>query len=213
MGDGEDGAGVRRQVLLEPLHALGVEVVGRLVEQQQGRLLEQQLAQRDPAPLTTARACRRARPAAGSAARPSPGRAGSRGPTRWHGRGRSAGRPSRRAACRSRRRGRPARPRSRCSGRACRLISPTASSTFSSTVLPSVSGGSCSRMPTVASGSMIASPLDGCFEPGHDLEQGRLARAVRPDDADLGAVEEGQGDVVEDDFVAVCFAHGAKVKT
>ena len=54
MGDGQDGARVRRQVLLEPLHALGVEVVGRLVEQQQVGLLEQQLAQRDPAPLATA---------------------------------------------------------------------------------------------------------------------------------------------------------------
>ena len=38
---------------LEPLHRLGVEVVGGLVEQQQVGLLEQQLAQRDPATLTT----------------------------------------------------------------------------------------------------------------------------------------------------------------
>ena len=41
------------EVLLEPLHALGVEVVGGLVEQQQVGLLEQQLAQRDAAALTT----------------------------------------------------------------------------------------------------------------------------------------------------------------
>ena len=53
MGDRDDGAGVLRQVLLQPLHALGVEVVGRLVEQQQVGRLEQQLAQRDPAALTT----------------------------------------------------------------------------------------------------------------------------------------------------------------
>ena len=52
MGDGQDRALVRGQVLLEPLHALGVEVVGRLVEQQQVRLGQQQLAQRHPAPLT-----------------------------------------------------------------------------------------------------------------------------------------------------------------
>ena len=44
--------GVLREVLLEPLHGLGVEVVGRLVEQQQVGRLQQQLAQRDPALLT-----------------------------------------------------------------------------------------------------------------------------------------------------------------
>ncbi len=53
VGDGEDGAGVRREVVLQPLHRLGVEVVGGLVEQQQIRLLEQELAQRDAATLTT----------------------------------------------------------------------------------------------------------------------------------------------------------------
>ena len=53
VGDGQDGAGVRRQVVLQPLHRLGVEVVGGLVEQQQVGLLEQQLAQRDAAALTT----------------------------------------------------------------------------------------------------------------------------------------------------------------
>ena len=41
------------------------------------------------------------------------------------------------------------------------LMSATASSTFSSTVLPSVNGGSCSRMPTVASLASMASPLLG----------------------------------------------------
>ena len=51
MGDGQHAAGVLRQVPLEPLHGLGVEVVGRLVEQQQVGLLEQQLAQRDPPAL------------------------------------------------------------------------------------------------------------------------------------------------------------------
>ncbi len=54
MGDREHAARVLREVLLQPLHALGVEVVGRLVEQQQVGLLEQQLAQRDPATLPTA---------------------------------------------------------------------------------------------------------------------------------------------------------------
>lgn len=51
MGDCQDGAGVAGQVRFEPLDALGVEVVGGLVEQQQVGLGQQQLAQRDAAPL------------------------------------------------------------------------------------------------------------------------------------------------------------------
>ena len=39
-------------------------------------------------------------------------------------------------------------------------------------------------------------------ETGHELEHRRLACAVRPDDADLGAGEERQRDVVEDDLVS-----------
>ena len=50
---GEDGAGVFRQMLLQPGDGLGVEMVGRLVQQKQVRLLEQQLAECDPATLTT----------------------------------------------------------------------------------------------------------------------------------------------------------------
>ncbi len=52
VGDGQDRALVLGEVLFEPLHALGVEVVGRLVEQQQVGLGQQQLAQRDAAALT-----------------------------------------------------------------------------------------------------------------------------------------------------------------
>ena len=51
VGDGDDGALVVGQVLLEPGDALGVEVVGGLVQQQQIGLLQQQPAQRDAAPL------------------------------------------------------------------------------------------------------------------------------------------------------------------
>ena len=51
MGDRQDRALVFGQVLLEPLHAFGVEVVGRLVEQQQVGLGQQQLAQRHATPL------------------------------------------------------------------------------------------------------------------------------------------------------------------
>ena len=53
VGDGKDGTGVAGEVLLQPQHALGVKVVGGLVEEQQVRLLQQELAQRDAAALTT----------------------------------------------------------------------------------------------------------------------------------------------------------------
>src|SRR6187431_2730580 len=43
-------------------------------------------------------------------------------------------------------------------------------------------------------------------EAGHDLEDRRLPRAVGSDDADLGAGQEVQRDVVEDDLVAVRLA-------
>jgi hypothetical protein len=50
--DGYHCARVFFQVLLKPQHAFGVEVVRRLVEQQQIRLGKQQAAQRYPAFLT-----------------------------------------------------------------------------------------------------------------------------------------------------------------
>src|SRR6478735_3759705 len=53
VGDGDDGAGVLLEVLLEPEHALGVEVVGGLVEEQQVGRLEEELAEGDAALLTT----------------------------------------------------------------------------------------------------------------------------------------------------------------
>ena len=51
VGDRDDGAGVVLQEPLEPLDALGIEVVGRLVEQQQVGPRQQQAAQRDAAAL------------------------------------------------------------------------------------------------------------------------------------------------------------------
>ena len=62
----------------------------------------------------------------------------------------------------------------------------------------------------MASGSRIASPLLAWSSPRHDLEQRGLAGAVGSDDADLGAVEEREGDVVEDDLVTVGLAHVAQ---
>ncbi len=47
----------------------------------------------------------------------------------------------------------------------------------------------------------------GLVQPGHDLEDGRLARAVRSDHTDLGTRVEAHGDVIEDDLVTVRLAH------
>src|SRR5690606_23153539 len=54
VGDGDDGAGEAVQVLLEPVHGFGIQVVGGFVEQQHVGLGQQQLAQRHAA-LFTAR--------------------------------------------------------------------------------------------------------------------------------------------------------------
>ncbi len=49
--DGDDGAGVLGEVLLEPADRLGVEVVRRLVEEEEVGLLEEDAAERDAPPL------------------------------------------------------------------------------------------------------------------------------------------------------------------
>jgi len=50
--DRQHSAGIGLQVAFQPVDALGVQVVGGFVEQQQVGLLQEQLAQRDPATLT-----------------------------------------------------------------------------------------------------------------------------------------------------------------
>ena len=62
-------------------------------------------------------------------------------------------------------------------------------------------------MPTEYAGGEQGVAVGGLLHAGHDLEHGGLAGAVRADDADLGAGQERQGDVVEDDLVAVRLAH------
>ena len=54
MADGNDGAAVAAQVLLEPLRALDVEVIRGLVEEQEVGLSEQERRQRGPALLAAA---------------------------------------------------------------------------------------------------------------------------------------------------------------
>ena len=49
MGDQDDITGIIDEVLFEPLDALGVEMVGGFIEQQDARLLQQQLGQCDAA--------------------------------------------------------------------------------------------------------------------------------------------------------------------
>ena len=51
MGDDQHGAGEQLQMLLEPGHRLRVEMVGRLVEEEEVGLLQQQLAERHAALL------------------------------------------------------------------------------------------------------------------------------------------------------------------
>ena len=53
MRDEEARAGIAREEILQPLDALGVEMVGRLVEDQEIRPREQRAAERD-APLLAA---------------------------------------------------------------------------------------------------------------------------------------------------------------
>jgi len=53
VGDGDDRSGVLLEKTLEPRDGLGVQVIGRLVEQQQIGLLEQNSTQRHAAPLAT----------------------------------------------------------------------------------------------------------------------------------------------------------------
>src|SRR5581483_11275427 len=47
VGHGDDRARIDLQVMLEPGHRFGIEMVGRLVEQKNVRLLQQEPAERD----------------------------------------------------------------------------------------------------------------------------------------------------------------------
>ena len=51
MRDGNDGAGIFLKKTLEPGDRLGIEVVGRFIEQQHVRLGKQQAAERDATPF------------------------------------------------------------------------------------------------------------------------------------------------------------------
>ena len=53
MGDSDDGAFILLQMLFEPVDGFGVEMVGRLVEEQHVRLLQKQTAERHTTAFTT----------------------------------------------------------------------------------------------------------------------------------------------------------------
>ena len=82
VGDRDDRARVVLEVALEPGDRFGVEVVGRLVEQQQVGLAQQQPAERDAAPLAAGEGRDVGVGRAGCAARPSRSRAWCRGSSR-----------------------------------------------------------------------------------------------------------------------------------
>ncbi len=81
MGDHHHGTGIFAQMLFQPGNGFRIQMVGRLVEQQQVRLGKQQFAQRDAADFTARQICRRMHPPAGSAGHPSPFQPGCRDPT------------------------------------------------------------------------------------------------------------------------------------
>ena len=209
VGHGQHRAGVRREVALEPLHRLGVEVVGGLVEEQQVGLLEQQLAQRDAATLTTGEV------------------------VDHHVRRRAAQRVHRlvQAAVEVPRVGvvevglqvaHLGEQRVEVGVRVGHLLGDRVVPVELALDLADGLLDVLEDRPALAQRRLLLEHADrgagvqdrvavvGVVEPRHDLEQRRLPGAVRADDADLRAVQERESHVVEDDLVAVGLAHVAQ---
>ena len=204
VGDDDHRAGILAQRLFEPLDRFGVEMVGRLVQQQQVGLFQQRHAQGHAPPLAAGKLAAPARRRAEAPGRRR--RCPSCGPT-----------PSR-----CRRRSVPAsRPISSISlsksSSGCRIGH--AAGDFVEAVdqvLDRLHG----REQVFADGFVEvqlrllgdvadAHPLgqrgravEVLVEAGHDLQQGRFARPVLADHADLGAVEERQIDIAQHDLLA-----------
>ncbi len=203
MGHGDDRARVLLEMAFEPRHRLGVEMVGRLVEQQQVGLLQQQPAERDAA-LLAARKRLDLRVAGRAAQRVHRDLERAVEFPALHGVDpvlqlallfeqrvhlvvaqrlrRSARRPPRSAAAdRGSRRALPRRCRARpCSRSSC---------------------GSWERKPILMPGGRTRFAEEVLVDARHDAQQRTLAGAVGTDDADLRAGQEGQGDPVEDDAI------------
>ena len=209
VGDRQHAAGVGGEMALQPLHGLRVEVVGRLVEQQQVGLLEQQLAQRHPATLATGqgvddRVGRRAAQGVHRLVEPAvevPGR----GVVEV---GLEVTHLAQQAVV--------------VGVGIGQLLGDLVEAVelpldLVDRLLDVLQHGRALGQRRLLLEHADGRPgvedrvaVVGVLEPRHDLEQGRLARAVRPDDADLGAVQERQRDVVEDHLVPVRLAHVAQ---
>ena len=198
--DGDDGARVLLQEALEPRDRLGVEVVGRLVEQQQVRATAGAAGTAPRAGARRPRASSRRRRAAAGAARPSRARGASRGPRRWPRRSDPARAPARRAPCPS--------PRATGPRRASRSPrrSESSSALISRDALLDVAAARSwrRRAAAPAAGSRPtgrrpgkASPTKAGVLAGHDPQQRALPGAVQAEDADLRARQERQPDVLE----------------
>jgi hypothetical protein len=205
VGDGDDGALVLVQELFEPQDRLGIQVVGRLVEQQQVGRFEQQFAQRHATALA-ARALDDRGIRVGALQRvhrllklrveiPAVGRVdlGLQCAHFLH-------------------------QRIEVGVRVAHLLADLVEAR--DLVVDAAEG----RLDVLADGFRViqrrlllqdADRISGRdvgfavrhgFEPGHDLEQRRLAHAVGPDYANFGPGQKVQGHVVENHAVAVCLA-------
>ncbi|MNX68775.1 hypothetical protein D3C86_999730 [compost metagenome] len=190
MGDGHDGALVGGQVLLEPGHGLGVQVVGGLVQEEQVGGREQEAAQGHAATLTA-----RELGDVGIAVRHAQG---------FHGDldlvveapgvdgvdlvldpGELVGNLV------------------RVVGRelleALQQVAGAGHAVFD-VLADGLVGVEFGLLGQVADGGAVGEAglaLEVGVDPGHDAQEGGLTRAVHAEHADLGAGQEGQGDVLE----------------
>ena len=200
VGHRDDGARVLLQEALEPRHRLGVEVVRRLVEEQHVGPLEEEPAERDAARLAARERARRPGRPAARGGRPSRSRACGRAPSRRPPRWRPGGAPARRGASPSRRRDIGSAKRALTvleaaeerAGRGHALLD------VAEHVLRRVEPRLLREVadPDALGRARLAEEV--LVDAGHDAEERRLAGAVRPEHADLGAREEREVDPAED---------------
>ena len=198
MGDHQHRAGIFLEVVLEPLHAFGVEVVGGLVEKENGRLLDKEPSEGDPALFATrevrhrpvgrwtTQCLHRAFELAVECPPVDRVNLGLEIPHLLH-QGVEIGVLLGVAHFRGYR----IEPIHHVRDFACAVLD----------VLKDVLAGIELRLlGQIADRDVFPGPglaLEFLVDPRHDLHQGRLARAVRSDDSDLGALVELQVDVVE----------------
>src|SRR6218665_3548110 len=196
MGDGHDGAGKAVQELLEPVDGLGVGVVGGLVEQQHVGLGQQQPAQRDAALFATGQ-------------HPHPGLPGGQA-QRVGGDfelvlriGAGGGDQGLQAGLL---RGQRVKVGIRLGGGGADLLEPglggkQLAQGLMHALAHGVLGvelGFLGQVADLDPGHRGGLAFDLLVDTGHDLQQGRFARAIQAQHADLGAGQKTQGNVLED---------------